>query len=201
MVEVADGPLFGTYPDRTSQLIYRDAWPALLSGVPRTDTVLDLGGANGLSRLYFTDVTTVDSDRTSSADVLADARYYEPRRHFDRVLLRYVLHYMSDLDVQRLLRKVASYHDGPVHVIQFVGRTAEKAESSADREMRWFRSEATLLALLASAGYAVERRIALQYRVEPEFYLNRLGVEAPAHEETTVSLTLQKARRADRWDS
>jgi hypothetical protein len=196
-----DGPLFGTYPDATSQLIYRDAWPALLSGVPRTDSVLDLGGANGLSRLYFENVTTVDSDPTSGADVVADIRTYEPEQVFDRVLLRYVLHYLPDIQVLPLLRRIASYHDGPVHVIQFVGRTEEKAASSADRAVRWFRTEASLRSLMAAGGYVVDRRIALQYTVEPEFYLNRLGQAAPAHEETTVSLTLQKARRADRWDS
>lgn len=192
MVDVKDGAVFGTYPDATSQLIYRDAWPALLSGVPRTDSVLDLGGANGLSRLYFTGtVTTVDSDPASGADVIADVRDYTPDRAHDRVLVRYVCHYLRDKDVVALLRLVRRYHDGPVHLIQFVGHPWEKRTASADRDIRWFRTEQHLMQLVTSSGYVLQRRIALQYHVEPEFYQNRLGVAAPGHEETTVSLTLQ----------
>lgn len=183
---------FGTWPDPTSRLIYTDALPALLSGVPRDDSVLDLGGANGLSRRYFSNVTTVDMDPSTSPDVVADIRRYTPATSYDRVLLRYVLHYLPDADVMALADHIAAYHYGPVHVVQFLG-TAAKVAASPDRATRWMRSEPELVELLLADSWQVTQRVALTYDVHPDFYRYRCGQPGPSHEETTVSLTLERA--------
>lgn len=178
------GTAFGTWQDRTSRLLYADAMPALLSGVPRDGLTLDLGGANGLSRQWFNNVLTVDVDASKQPDVVADALTYTPDPPVDRVLLRYVLHYLSDAKVRQLARHVATYADELV-VVQFVNDDLRAKRANSVNETKHFRSEVMLLGLLRP--WRVHQRIALAYDVDPQFYANRLGHPSPSgHPETVV---------------
>lgn len=199
--EVDQGLQFGTWSDETSRLIYFDAMPALLTGLPRaTDRVLDLGGGNGLMRPWFYQpVTTVDTDETKQPDVVADLTRWTPEdsSSYDRVLLRYVLHYLTDAEVVELFaRHLPSWWAGPVTVIQFVAPTrralAQKRANSVN-ETKHFRTEPHLLKLLTLSGdWDLTRRVAVDYEVDPDFYRNRLGAEDPTgHPERVVALTLE----------
>lgn len=199
--EVDQGLLFGTWPDETSRLIYFDAMPALLAGIPRaTDRVLDLGGGNGLMRPWFYEpVTTVDTDPAKQPDVVADITEWAPQdpSAYTRVLLRYVLHYLTDTEVLDLFcNHLPSWWDGPVTVIQFVAPSSEFLAaklSNSVNESKTFRTEAHLLDLLTLSGrWTLARRVALDYDVTPDFYTHRLGAEDPTgHPERLVALTLE----------
>lgn len=191
------GTAFGTWPDATSRLIYHDAMPALLSGTYTTSPTVDLGGGNGLARQWFPHLTTVDSDEAKRPDVVADVLTWQPApgRRYDRVLLRYVLHYLADAQVEALLRHVATWHDGELLVIQFVNDDLAAKRANSVNETKHFRTEAQLLALLAP--WSPQRRLALDYVVEPEFYRNRLGHPNPTgHPERVVAYTCRKAQPA-----
>jgi hypothetical protein len=188
------GTAFGTWSDRTSQLLYHDAMPALLSGIDREGRTLDLGGGNGLSRYWFEDVTTVDNDQRKQPDVLADMLGYAPTNvTYDRVLLRYVLHYLNDTEVRDLLTNIRRYHRGDLVVVQFVNDTdtLEAKYANSVNETKWFRTEWHLLTLLTQR-WEVHQRIAVDYDVDPEFYRNRLGHPNPTgHPETVVAYLMR----------
>lgn len=184
------GTSFGTWTDPTSRLIYHDAMPALLSGTPRGGRVLDLGGANGLSRNWFTDVTTVDSDPSKQPDIVADVLDWAPDTSYDRVLLRYVLHYLRDDQVTALMQHLRTWHHGEVTLVQFVNADLAAKRANSVNEVKHFRTEEHLRALLPP--WWVHRRIAVEYDVDPEFYRQRLRHPHPTgHRETVVAYTLR----------
>lgn len=191
---VDQGTAFGTWTDRTSRLIYHDAMPALLSGVDCTGEVLDLGGANGLSREWFPGAVTVDVDPSKEPDIVANALDYTPDHRYDLVLIRYVLHYLTNRQVTQLFEQVAGYHDGPLVLIQFVNDDLDiKLVNSVNEERRYFRTEGALRQLVDRAPWKLYRRIGLEYVVDPMFYTHRLGhPTGTAHLERVVSYTLHK---------
>lgn len=189
MTAVDGGEGFGLWPDATSRLMYHDAMPALLSGVARSGMTLDLGGGNGLSRQWFDRVVTVDTDASKHPDVVADALTYTPTMRVSRVLLRYVLHYLTDEQVLALLQHVASY-TAQVVLVQFVNADLGAKHANSVNESKWFRTEPWLKSLLGP--WRVQRRVAVSYDVDPEFYRNRLGHPNPTgHRETVVAYDLK----------
>lgn len=186
-MNVDAGTEFGKWGDETSRLIYHDAMPALLTGVDTTARTLDLGGGNGLMREWFPNLTTVDRDVTKAPDVLTDIITYQPTETYDRVLLRYVLHYLSDAQVALMLDRIARWHDGPLLVVQFVNDDVGAKYANSVNERKWFRTEWHLLSLL-TRQWEVERRVAVEYDVTPEFYANRLAHPNPTgHRERAVA--------------
>lgn len=182
------GQAFGSWGDETSRLMYHSAMPALLVGTNTTGRTLDLGGGTGLMRAYLDGpVTTVDINPDMTPDVLADLRDYIPARTYDRVLLRYVLHYLDDAEVAALMNRLARWHTGQLTVIQFVNDDMAAKLANSVNETKHFRTEPQLVALLAP-WYPVHR-VAVEYDVTADFYRNRLGHPNPTgHRERVVAL-------------
>jgi hypothetical protein len=193
MTGVDGGADFGTWGDETSQLIYHDAMPALLAGVDRTGLVLDLGGGNGLARQWFPRLHTVDLDREKGPDEVANIATYRPARVYDLVLLRYVAHYFDDTALARLLHRIASWHRGPLLLIQFVNDDLVAKHANSVNETKWFRTEDQLQALLAP--WLPTHRVAVEYDVVPDFYRNRLGHPNPTGHRERVVAYLCEAHR------
>ena len=161
----------------------------------------DLGGGGGLSRGFLAPscvVTTVDSDPSTGPDVVADLlTWTPPAAPFDTVLLRYVLHYLSDRQVRALFASMTGWRWSNVLVVQFANqRPEDKAANSADTDDRHWRTPAELVRLLHDdlpawlAGPRVNR---LDYTVHPEFYGSRLGVPGKyPHGETLLGLNLER---------
>lgn len=194
-MSVDAGTAFGTWDDETSRLIYRDAMPALLSGVDAGAKVLDLGGGNGLMRRWFDDLTTVDSDAAKRPDVLADITTHRPTGTYDLVLLRYVLHYLSDKQVRTLMHHVTGWHHGPLLVVQFVAPDANALaakQANSVNEVKHFRTEPELRGLLTP--WQPVHRVAVEYDVVPEFYANRLAHPNPTGHPERVVAYLCKVR-------
>jgi|GEM_PF-2545710 hypothetical protein len=189
-----EGTKFGTWGDPTSQLLYRDVMPVFLSGVDTSYRVFDLGGANGLLRHFIPHALTVDIDPTKAPDVVADCLKWKPK-WFPRpslAVLRYVLHYLTDTQATKLFNHLATWADR-VLVIQFVTdpeHLAAKTHNSVN-EVKWFRSEPELLALLGE--WKVLDRKRLDFTVDAEFYRRRLLHPNPiSHPEGVVALYLTR---------
>lgn len=190
-MNVDQGTRFGTWTDETSRLLYRDAMPALLNGVDTSGSVLDLGGGNGLLRQFIPHALTVDSDASKNPDILADITEFYCE--CDLAVLRYVLHYMSDKKLVKLFADLRDSDAKRVLVIQFVNDDLEAKLANSVNELKWFRSELDLRVLISACGWVVTKRKRLEYRVEAEFYRNRLNHPNPtAHDEAVVSLLLER---------
>ena len=191
---------FGTWTDAASDLMYRGAMPYLLAGLPTAGPVVDLGGGNGLSRGFLPgrQITTVDIDPATGPDVVADALTYTHPEPAATVLVRYLLHYLTDGQVRRLFANLARWHDGDVVVVQFANEDpSAKAVNSADTTDRRWRHPAELLHLLGNLdGWRRGARVnRLDYTVDPEFYTSRLGVPGRyPHAETLLGLALERRR-------
>lgn len=187
------GSTFGSWDDETSRLIYHDAMPALLVATDTSGLVLDLGGGNGLAREFFPRVVTVDSNPTMGSDIVADAITYVPKRRYDRVLVRYVLHYLDDAQARELFANVARWHGGPLTVIQFVNDDLEAKLANSVNETKHFRTEDQLVALFGP--WKPVHRVAVEYDVTPDFYRNRLGHPNPTgHREKVVAYECEVPR-------
>lgn len=188
-MKIDQGTTFGTWQDDTSRLIYHDAMPALLNGINTTGTVGDYGGGNGLMKKFIPHATTLDIDADKNPDLVVDCFNYCGR--FDLVLMRYLLHYMSDPDVVQLLKHIAFYKSPRILIIQFVNNDLAAKKANSVNESKWFRSEQQLFALVKKSGWVVRQRKALEYQVSAEFYFNRLRHKnATPHAETILCLEL-----------
>jgi len=184
---------FGTWSDPVSRLIYFDAMPYLLSIVDTNKSAADLGGANGILKKFFSDIITVDIDGSKKPDVICDILNYKGVHN--TLVLRYVMHYLTDTQVVALMENISLFHKGEVLVIQFVNEENSidiKNANSKNEGKKFFRTESELKKLI-KFGLLREKRIS--YECDSEFYLNRLGIKnAQTHSETILSLIYKVAQ-------
>ena len=196
--DVDQGIRFGTWSDSTSRLLYHDIMPVLLNGIDTSGRVGDLGGGNGLLREWFTKLVTIDNDVTKQPDIVDDILTHVGT--YDLIVLRYVLHYLTDEQVSALLEPLCSYLNGPFLVIQFVNDNVFDKQRNSVNEVKFFRTEYQLLRLLAptpstTTSWRVLDRKRVDYRVQAEFYRNRLGNPGGyAHDEAVVGLLLTQEK-------
>lgn len=184
------GGAFGTWPDETSRIMYHDIMELALGGVDTTGRVADYGGANGLLKRWIPQALTVDYDASKSPDICEDILAHVGE--YDLIVMRYVLHYMNDQTVIGLMRHIASFHNGPVLVIQFVNDDLVSKHANSIGEVKWFRDEQYLRTLLEN-DWTIASRVAADYRVEADFYRNRLNHPNPSsHDERVVVYELVK---------
>lgn len=184
------GEGFGTWPDATSRIMYHDIMDLALGGVDTSGRVADYGGANGLLKQWIPNAISVDYDATKSPDICEDILGHVG--DYDLIVMRYVLHYMNDQTVIGLMRHIASFHDDRVLVIQFVNEDLVSKHANSIGEVKWFRDEQYLRTLLEN-DWTVAARRAVDYRVDAEFYRNRLKHPNPSsHDERVVIYELTK---------
>lgn len=177
------GTAFGTWPDATSRLMYQDIMPLALSGIDTSGRVADFGGANGLLKQWIPHSISVDYDATKNPDICENV--LDHMGDYELVVMRYLLHYMPDSVVRTLFKRMGMWHSGRVLLIQFVNENVDDKIGNSLGEVKFFRTEAQLKRLLAPFG--IVSRKAVEYRVEADFYRNRLQHPAPfAHDETVV---------------
>lgn len=182
------GEGFGRWPNNTARLMYHDIMPLALNGVDTTGRVADLGGANGLLKEWIPQAITVDYDETKRPDVCEDIR--EHVGEYDLIVLRYVLHYMSDDEVRKLLYHIRSYHKGRVLVIQFANDDLEAKRRNSVGETKWFRTTEETMRLVTEY-WRVASAKAVDFVVEAEFYRERLNHPNPtANHETVLVMEL-----------
>lgn len=187
---VDQGVNFGKWGDPTSKLMYHDVMELALDGVDVTGRVADYGGANGMLKQWIPQALSVDYDLTKNPDICDDIKTH--CGEYDMIVMRYVLHYMDDDTVIGLLHNIASYHAGRLLIIQFVNEDLVSKYSNSIGEVKWFRDEADLRALLERA-WTIDKRRSTDYRVDAEFYRNRLQHPNPSsHDERIVIYELTR---------
>ena len=183
------GAVFGTWNEPTARLMYHDIMPLALCGVDTSGRVADYGGANGLLREWIPQAVTVDYDETKNPDIVADIA--EHVGEYDLVVMRYVLHYMPDVGVRTLFRHLASFHTGRILVIQFCNDDLASKYLNSIGETKWFRRAEDTFRLVNEFWRVVEHKV-VDYRVDAEFYRQRLGHPDPSgHRETILILELE----------
>lgn len=196
--DIDQGRSFGLWTDPTSDLMYRGAMPYLLRDLVVSPTVYDLGGANKLSQMFLptgSHILTVDNDPAKQPDVVADILQWVPKNPDPSatVLLRYVLHYLDDEQLQRLMAHLASWHRGNIALIQFFNPDpVSKYDNSPDRDTKYFRAWPQTTRLLSPWRTDPNRLVnRLDYTVTPDFYLHRAGQAGKYyHRETLVGANL-----------
>jgi hypothetical protein len=182
-MNIDDGTTFGRETTATSKLLYGYSLPLALDRIqlPTEGKIYDLGGGNGLSKVHFPnhEVVTVDMNPKMNPDIVADIRTFDIPDDAGMVLLRFVMHYMNDLQLSKFLRRLKV----PTLVIQFANDNPRlKAQQTAGHEdQRYFRTwENTTWLLGAELSERCSVRVfdnlyRVDYQVTPDFYLERAG--------------------------
>lgn len=174
---------FGKWNDKTSKLMYFDSIPTAFNMIDTTNMhVADYGGGNGILKQHITckKYTSIDIDCEKQPDITDDITIH--KGNYDIIVLRYVLHYLSNEEVKRLIRHIQSFHNGYVLIIQFVNNGINlfdkqyvSKQVEKDSEKKYFRSKKQLFRLLKHTNIIDYNSI--KYTVYPEFYKNRLGID------------------------
>ena len=176
------GTGFGIWPNQTANLMYRDVMPLALSGIDANGRVADYGGANGILKRWIPQAITVDYDVSKRPDVCADILTHVGT--YDLIVMRYVLHYLTNAQIRALLGHLATFHKGRVLIIQFVNEDLAAKLRNSVGERKFFRTELQLQMLLTAAPWYIVSRKAVEYRVDADFYKWRLAHPDPsAHDE------------------
>jgi hypothetical protein len=189
------GADFGLWNDDTSRLMYFDSINVSLSGIDVSDMhIADYGGANSILKdvIKCKKYTSIDIDESKHPDVTDNILTHIGR--YDLIIIRYVLHYLCDSEIKRLISHIRSFHNGKVLIIQFCNESrdlqikreiSQQAETGVER--KYFRNEKYLLRLLK--GLYLIRSTEIRYNVTPEFYKDRLGINTDkSHRETILNL-------------
>ncbi len=177
------GTSFGKWSDPVSKFLYYDSTAAILSLIPYPfGTVGDLGGANGNLKEFLPRSVTVDIDPSKNPDIVDNILTHVGT--YDLIVIRYVLHYLKDDEVRQLFDHLATYHHGPVLVVQFTNEANiyAKAWNSKGEGLKIFRFGEHLRDLIPCTYHQIYN---VDYMVDESFYNNRLGPgEYMRHRET-----------------
>lgn len=168
MFEADQGERFGKWGDEVSQFMYFDSTKEILSKIEIPELVADYGGGNGNLKKFIPHALTIDIDESKKPDRVESI--LEHRGEYDLVVIRFVLHYLSDNEIKELLKRIQSKH---VLIIQFVNEDKKAKIENSRNEQKIFRNQKEL-ELLLPAGF--QEIYSKEYLVSPEFYRNRLGI-------------------------
>lgn len=181
---------FGTWDNPTARLMYHDIMELALTGVDTSGRVADYGGANGLLKQWIPHSVSVDYDQSKGPDIAEDIMSHVG--DYDLIVMRYVMHYLTDAEVLRLFRHIASFHKGRLLIIQFVNDDLISKYANSVGETKYFRDDADTHSLV-SLDWMVQARRFEDYTVDADFYRLRLNHPNPSsHDERIVVYELVK---------
>lgn len=187
--EIDQGEQFGKWLDETSELIYFNCMPIFLAMLPAFETLADYGGANGNLKRFIPKSISIDIDASKKPDIVDNVITH--KGNYDVILIRYVLHYLTDKQVKKMLANIKQHHSGKVLIIQFTnqGKDLKIKRQNSINETKYFRTKKQLKKLLK--GCNIEKQIEIKYQVTKQFYENRLhNYNATEHGETCIGLLI-----------
>jgi hypothetical protein len=187
------GQNFGRWTDDVSRLMYRDIMPEILKDLDlaKYRQIGDLGVGNGLLKEFMPNSVSIDIDPTKNPDIIDDIRTCQLDYSF--VILRYVLHYLSDIEAKSLIARIPC----PALIIQFANEgndleTKRQISQQYETKPVFHRNLQSLRSLFGTKTIMNAKRF--DYTVTPEFYSNRLQAEidnSSTHKETVHSFLIQ----------
>ena len=161
------GLKFGTWKDKVSQFMYYDSTKDILNKINIPKNVADFGGANGLLKQFIPNIITIDKDKSKNPDRVENILTH--KEQYDLVIIRYVLHYLTDYEVIQLFETINSKH---TLIIQFENNDLVSKYKNSLNEFKYFRTTEQLKALLPKNIKTIYEQ---EYIVDSDFYSNRLG--------------------------
>lgn len=185
--DLDQGKDFGTWGDKVSRLMYQDS-NSMFNCVDFEDKrVADFGGGNGLlgKALGLSNyvVVDIDSNKKDTENFINDS-ILTHKGEYDVIIIRYVLHYLSDDEVSTLIQNIKSFHKGELIILQFTNEgedLVKKREVSATFEQptdgkKYFRNLEDLNDLLSPLREDLDLRKQMTFTITEEFYNNRFGL-------------------------
>ena len=173
------GTGFGKWTDPISRLMYFDSTNDILSKIQVPHRVADYGGANGNLKKMIPNAISIDIDCTKNPDIIEDILTHVG--NYDLIVIRFVLHYLTDYKVLQLFNNIEKYHKGNILVIQFINNDLVSKYKNSKNEFKYFRTEQQTQALLPD----LKEIYNIDYTVTQEFYKNRLNIaNSQPHKET-----------------
>jgi hypothetical protein len=160
---------FGKWKDKTSKFMYFDSTKEILEKIEVKGEIADYGGANGNLKTFLPNSITIDIDKTKNPDIVDNILTHEEK--YDWVIIRYVLHYLTDKEVIQLFNNIKTSN---VLVIQFTNENLKTKYQNSINEVKYFRTKTQLESLLPKGKSSVYRKL---FNCTSEFYKNRLGLE------------------------
>ncbi len=184
--DLDQGTAFGTWDDRVSKLMYQDSTKLFNTDI-KDKKVADFGGANGLLgkalniKNYI--VVDIDNEKQNTEQFINDS-ILTHQGEYDTIVIRYVLHYLSDNEVKELVNNIKSFHKGELIILQFTNegnnlkeklRVSKTFEQPTDGK-KFFRTRNELFDLLNELGFPEEIK-EVRFSINEEFYNNRFGLD------------------------
>jgi len=176
---------FGKWKDDISRFMYWDCMPDILENITIPQRVADYGGANGNLKSFIPHAISIDIDGSKNPDIHDDILTHSER--YELVVIRYVLHYLTDKEVLQLFDKINAKE---ILVIQFVNEDLMSKYVNSIRETKHFRTQTQLEGLLPDESELI---YSSEYDIDSQFYINRLGAgEYIPHSETLNAYHVRK---------
>jgi hypothetical protein len=180
-----NGTDFGKWNDKTSKFMYFDSMKEILEDLNITGDIADYGGANGNLKTFLPNSISIDIDESKNPDIIDDILTHNKK--YDWVVIRYVLHYLTDHEVLRLFNNIQS---NKILLIQFTNEDLKTKYSNSENEVKYFRTRTQLESLLPKNSSRIYRKL---FNCTEEFYKNRLGLEkSTEHIETLNAYIINK---------
>lgn len=165
------GQNFGKWNDNISKLLYYRSTRKILSKISVPQIVADYGGANGILKQFIPNCITIDIDSSKTPDICDNILTHTG--NYDLIIIRYVLHYLTDQQIISLFEHLKTFHKGAILVQQFCNKDLVlKYANSVNEQQKYFRTKEQLLSLLPK-GFKIIYKT--KYIVTKDFYKNRLN--------------------------
>jgi hypothetical protein len=209
------GESFGKWTDKVSRFMYHDHFASIYKNfaLQKYVTIEDLGGANGLLAEFFESqsFSTADIDESKNPDFIGNIINYnskykvkwrgqtlEKSYQSDLLIIRFVLHYMTDEEILLMFNNIQKHHKGDILIVQFTneGPDMQIKRQNSINEVKIFRTSVELIDLLQ--GFDIIQQHCQSYNVTEEFYRNRLNnYDAQPHGEIINSFLIRSRPSAN----
>lgn len=176
---------FGKWNDKTSKFMYFSSTKEILEDLKIKGTIADYGGANGNLKTFLPNSISIDIDESKNPDIIDNILTHSKK--YDWVVIRYVLHYLTDQEVLQLFNNIQSDN---ILIIQFTNEDLKIKYNNSKNEIKYFRTRTQLESLLPKKKNIIYRKL---FDCTLEFYKNRLNINnAIEHIETLNAYIIKK---------